>query len=318
MKADNFTNKQKGDYKSLVTTYTETRAGFVDLALEKNRIATPFVEQARSLKLDASKAKSPDDLLRMPKIRSAMLKAAGLSDKAETHLEESDKELAIQNLVDKFLKPAGTGFVEELVYRFLLTKGDTLGGSMRNIGGAWAKRKFASVIVARLRNAGVKIEFLLNSSKQWVDGEQEVNIETIKGISWKTVNKQRTILFDMTVDLVDKKNIDVCLFSLCNVDRDSKAFQNAANYIALGELKGGIDPAGADEHWKTGNSALSRIRKAFASRTIKPKTFFVAAAIEEAMAKEIWGQLQDKTLSSAANLNKREQLDKLCDWLINL
>ena len=31
----------------------------------------------------------------------------------------------------------------------------------------------------------------------------------------------------------------------------------------FGELKGGIDPAGADEHWKTGNSALVRIRKAF-------------------------------------------------------
>ncbi len=40
--------------KSLVTTYEETRAGFVALALEKNRRATPFIEEARSLKAAAS------------------------------------------------------------------------------------------------------------------------------------------------------------------------------------------------------------------------------------------------------------------------
>ena len=47
----------------LVTTYEEIRAGFVSLALEKNRRATPFVEQARSLKAAASQAKIPADLL---------------------------------------------------------------------------------------------------------------------------------------------------------------------------------------------------------------------------------------------------------------
>ena len=29
----------------------------------------------------------------------------------------------------------------------------------------------------------------------------------------------------------------------------------------LGELKGGIDPAGADEHWKTGNAANITVDK---------------------------------------------------------
>ena len=48
----------------LITSYEEIRAGFVALALEKNRRATPFVEQARSLKAAASQAKTPADLLR--------------------------------------------------------------------------------------------------------------------------------------------------------------------------------------------------------------------------------------------------------------
>ena len=49
---------------------------------------------------------------------------------------------------------------------------------------------------------------------------------------------------------------------------------NTAAFVALGELKGGLDPAGADEHWKTANSALGRIRKGFAKKENKPFTFF--------------------------------------------
>ncbi len=30
----------------------------------------------------------------------------------------------------------------------------------------------------------------------------------------------------------------------------------AEKTLMLGELKGGIDPAGADEHWKTANTVL--------------------------------------------------------------
>lgn len=63
------------------------------------------------------------------------------------------------------------------------------------------------------------------------------------------------------VPTVDK-NVDLCLYASGLEDfnqivrRDDKA-------IMFGELKGGIDPAGADEHWKTGNSALNRIRTNF-------------------------------------------------------
>ena len=86
--------------------------------------------------------------------------------------------------------------------------------------------------------------------------------------------------------------------------------------IMFGELKGGIDPAGADEHWKTGNSALERIREAFGGYPVK--TSFVAAAIEKKMATEIYAQLINGTLSSAANLTQDSQLTAYCDWVINL
>ena len=89
-------------------------------------------------------------------------------------------------------------------------------------------------------------------------------------------------------------------------------------YIALGELKGGIDPAGADEHWKTANSALNRIRDSFAKTKHRPHTFFIGAAIENAMAKEIFKQLQDNILTRAGNLTNDAHVLEICSWLIGL
>jgi hypothetical protein len=83
-------------------------------------------------------------------------------------------------------------------------------------------------------------------------------------------------------------------------------------------LKGGIDPAGADEHWKTAGSALLRIKRAFQAEGLAPATFFVGAAIEKRMANEIWEQLADGTLSNAANLTVADQVSSLANWLCGL
>lgn len=139
---------------SLVTPYEAIRAGFVALALEKNRKATPFVAEARTLKVSASQANTPQELLEMESIKASLLTAAGVSDKAANHLTEADQKEAIQGLIDNFLEPAGKEFVEELVYRFLLTRGDTLGGSMRNLAGVIGERKLTRAIISTLSIAG--------------------------------------------------------------------------------------------------------------------------------------------------------------------
>jgi hypothetical protein len=83
-------------------------------------------------------------------------------------------------------------------------------------------------------------------------------------------------------------------------------------------LKGGIDPAGADEHWKTANSALQRVRTAFANEGLLPHTFFIGAAIQKAMAVEIVAQLESGVLSNAANLTNEQRLVAICQWLLTL
>lgn len=86
----------------------------------------------------------------------------------------------------------------------------------------------------------------------------------------------------------------------------------------MGELKGGIDPAGADEHWKTARTALDRIHKAFTKHRLKPHTFFIGAAIEAKMASEIWTLLQRGILENAANLTDEDQIASITRWLCGL
>ncbi len=308
--------KHLSSASDLVTSYEETRAGFIALALEKNMQATPFVTQAKHLREVASKASQPDDLIAMTEIRSAVLKASGLSDKAEKYFDEKDKEKAIMGLVEKFLRPAGSSFVDELVYRFLLTKGDTLGGMMRNIEGKWAQSKFTEILTAALDNAGFAHQvFPSSASHGLAEATDEVEMGQVKAISWRRGTRERTIIFNTKLRVVEK-NVDAILYDAFPADHPDIRNQVDRRFLAFGELKGGIDPAGADEHWKTGSTALNRIRSAFSKLSPSPSTFFVASAIESAMAKEIWGQLTDGVLTNAANLNKISQMTSLANWVV--
>lgn len=121
------------------------------------------------------------------------------------------------------------------------------------------------------------------------------------------------MLFDKTPPFINK-NIDVILLHVAS--GSTVALNSPNSYLACGELKGGIDPAGADEHWKTAKSALDRIRGAF--KDPPPRLFFVGAAIEAAMAVEILLQLHSGELDHAANLTSPAQLSDLASWLVSL
>jgi len=303
----------------LETPYEAVRAGFVALALEKNRRATPFVAMARALKAAASKASVPNDLLRITEIERALLTAAGISDKATKHLQKTDKVEAIKGLIETFLEPAGANFVEELVYRFLLTRRDTLGGSMRNVGGFMAQKKLTRSLLAHLKLAGKPCQWLHTKTKAWsMLPSDDTDIELqLRGLSWVSKKGHRTLIYNLKVPVV-RNNVDLCLFD-CNASQISPSlYRSPTSYIALGELKGGIDPAGADEHWKTARSALNRINFAFQEEKRKPHTFFIGAAIEAKMASEIWSLLESGVLENAANLTEENQIASITRWLCTL
>ena len=310
-------------YESLITPYEETRAVFISLALEKNKKATPFVEEAKALKAMARQANHPKDLLKINNIQSSLLTAAGISDKARSHLREEDKHKAILGLIENFLEPSGRYFVDELVYRFLLTRGDSLGGSLRNLAGFIGEWRFTRILMSTLSVLGQDFKYLDAKSRKWINFNLEPELEKkVKGLHWLSQGNNRTLIYNLTVPVVGK-NVDLCLFNCSHEDivlgkNENSTHYDSEKYLALGELKGGIDPSGADEHWKTANSALERIRNAFSTENFQPYTFFVGTAIEKAMAEEIYQQLERHILTNGANLSNEQQVVSLCSWLIDI
>ncbi len=258
-------------------------------------------------------------MLNIAEIQPGLLTAAGVSDKATNHLQDSDKREAVDGLIKNFLEPAGANFIEELVFRFLLTRGDTLGGSMRNIGGFMAQKKLTRAILACLKLSGQKCHWLHKDTKTWADlPDDDSDVElSLRGLSWNGRRGPRTLLYNVTVPLM-KNNVDLCLFNCPFGKLTREIIHTPSAYLALGELKGGIDPAGADEHWKTASTALDRIHKAFARKKLKPHTFFIGAAIEAKMALEVWEMLKSRGLENAANLTDETHITSVTSWLCSL
>lgn len=306
----------------LVTSREKTRAGFISLALEKNYLAFPYIEEAKTLKSLAGTVTQAKDLLKIEDLAVGLLTASGLSEKSLNYLTDEDKTQAIREMIEKFLEPAGDGFVDELVYRYLLTKGDALGGKARNLAGILGERKFLRSLLSVFNLSGMNYQWKDGETKSWhARPKDDTDIEKrIKGLSWEKNGRRRVLMSNIRVPIV-KKNVDLSILEGTVSDLGSgnqSLVYKIDAYVALGELKGGIDPAGADEHWKTANSALERIRKNFGRRKHKPQIFFIGAAIEDSMASEIFKHLQVGSLNNAANLTNDDQLVSICEWIVNL
>ncbi len=305
--------------QDLETTDKAVRDEFIALALEKNRRATPFVALARALKGAAAKAKTPTDLLKIEEIQTALVIAAGVSDEVAHYLHASDKREVVLNLVKNFLEPAGVNFVEELVFRFLLARGETLSGSMRNISSFRVQKKLTRFLLADLQLAGTQCQWLRAKTQVWAElPDDDADVElSLRGLSWRNAKGQRTLMYNVTIPFF-RNNVDLSLFTCGPQDLTPETLNTPSSYLALGELKGGIDPAGADEHWKTARTALNRIHEAFSKHKLKPHSFFIGAAIETKMATEIWEMLKTGSLENAANLTNDDQLVSIARWLCNL
>lgn len=309
--------------EDLITTHEETRAGFLAIALEKNMVGDPYVKQALAFKSMVSFTNGPDDFLTMPSIRPFLLTAAGLSEKSLQHLNTEDCTFVIKELIDKFLKPAGSAYIDETIYRFLLTKGDAVGGTMRNRIGAMGQEKLVRCILSCMNVRGITYEWVdgNNSTFKWLaKRNNDTGVEkTLKALYWTNSQGSRVLGFNMTNAIV-KKNIDICLYNAnkINYEQGKIAKTHPERAIMLGELKGGIDPAGADEHWKTANTALDRIRTSYTARGLQIQTSFVGAAIERAMAGEIYSQLKNGIMTNSANLTNTNQLVEYCNWLLDI
>ena len=211
--AEKITNKALIKRASdLVTSREQTRAGFISMALEKNYLAVPYIEEAKALKALSSNIKKPEDLLKVKDLRVGLLTASGLSDKSLNHLTEDDKIIAIKGLIKEFLEPAGENFIDELVYRYLLTKGDALGGKARNLAGSLGERKFLRSIISVFNVIGITFKWKDSDTNLWLDKtSDDKGIENrIKAFHWMKGERSRLMLLNINVPLV-QKNVDLSI-----------------------------------------------------------------------------------------------------------
>jgi Restriction endonuclease BsobI len=327
----NFLQKEKmiNNYiqiaSDLVTTHESHRNGFLEYALRKSKESIPYIDKAKALKLILEqKTKSPKDILMLDEIKGSCCEAAGVSVKANKFLSKTDLDEILLEFIKEFLEPAGKQYIEEFIYRYLLTLGDALGGRMRNLVGSIANEKLTRFVISQLQVLELNFKYFNKISKTWLKSNDYTidQVTDIRSIQWTLKNEQkRQLIYNLSVPIV-KNNIDLVVLN-CHSDslsgeEFSKIIQNATNYEVLGELKGGIDPAGADEHWKTANTALTRVRESFRKYNIDIPLVFIGAAIETKMSNEIFSQYSKGELMNCANLTVENQLISLCNWLVTV
>ncbi|MFH1893463.1 MAG: AvaI/BsoBI family type II restriction endonuclease [Candidatus Zixiibacteriota bacterium] len=180
----------------LVTSHRAVCDGFLLQALTKTQKATPYTEKARDFFRILSAIQDISGIGSRADIQEQLLFAAGFSDKARSHLTGEELSRALQRVLESIASHTPDGWREELVYRYLLTRGDSLGGSMRNITGALAGKQFSEAVIGALHERGVTPSVVRSSS----------NRDKIQSIAWQS----RLLLFDKKPIFIGK-NIDVIL-----------------------------------------------------------------------------------------------------------
>jgi len=271
----------------LITTNDERAAGFALYADRRNQELKPYIMRAGLVRDWVNRTiAEPSQRYSIPaELAVDLAMAAGISVKAQSHVSPDFKATAIAALLDA--AQSSIDSESYILHRFLLSAGDALGGKMRNIVGSIADVRFKNAFVATL-----------NRKK----GVSDIDVSDERRVVWSNSAGIRIMQFNKLL-VATKKNQDVV------VTDDSDKL------IAVGELKGGIDPAGADEHWKTARTSLNRVRVACGADV---NIFFAGSAIETAMAQEIVQELTTGSLTFSSNLGKQEQLIELCEWLAAL
>jgi hypothetical protein len=112
---------------------------------------------------------------------------------------------------------------------------------MRNVGGVLAQRKLSRAIISTLALAGIHYKWLHSTNNLWtLMTDEDSGIEVhLRGLSWTKGRRRRTVIYNLTVPFL-KNNVDLCLLK-CSPEELPNSYRTASSYVALGELKGGID-----------------------------------------------------------------------------
>ena len=315
------------DPLEITTTWEEIAEGFLQQAMRQFELASPFVSRIVKAKSKLDRI-GPDltDLLnaaeRDQEVMEILLGASGFTEKAKSAIGlEETKRLLRLHLSEREQDSLGQDVIETILYRYALNCGDQLGGVKRNDTGRQAEIKFGEYLLKRMQTKykQVGVSYLPRSRHNFMNllgTDIKVLLESgLSALQWP----RRVLAFNTKCPFVGK-NVDMILLktprTISSRIEMRALLRERENYILCGELKGGIDPAGADEHWKTARTALDRIAGSFSTHA--PRLIFIGAAIEVAMAREIIARLKEGKLAGVANLCKPKQIETLVNWSVDL
>lgn len=286
----------------LISTAEDTASAFALQALRKTDLAISYLDAAEVFEAKLEKLDDIHQIINNEGIRGDLLTSVGISDKAKKYFTSESAKAYLEEIVKKIDAQTNKSLKLDLVNRFLLTSGDSMGGRSRNLIGREGGDRLIQFIREGLEKKEIHYEVVSNSQ------------DKITSLIWD----QRIMLFDVKPSWIGK-NIDVILLKDANGTNNIEIREKPELFLACGEIKGGADPAGSDEHWKTARSALERISDAFKEANCPcPKLFFAGLSIVPGVAKEIVDHLDHGKLSKASNLARAEQVAALADWLISL
>lgn len=265
-----------------------------------------------------------------------LCRAMGISNNSSNYLTRED---ILERINFKSLFENGEDektIIEEMKYRYLMGCGENMTGRMKNVSGRMGEQKFLDCFLSCLSDHVDEIYININGDWMRYSDQDELKIKNVKGISWVLDDKERVLLLDFVVPWASVR-VDVVLLdaSYINIDLkhpnirnredtdiygentliDTQKHNNIENYLASGELKSGVAPSGAIQLWK---SAIAAARKVRRKSTVDVKTFVILATIYESIAKDIEHHLEKGDIDKAANLTKKNQLEDICNWLIDL
>ncbi len=196
--------------------------------------------------------------------------------------------------------------------------GDGLGGTSRNEVGRVAMERLMRPLIARLFRRG-SLQRIVYSLKGRPDEDdsQEISqvlpaaeISDIEDLLQRFAEQRvkyhqidthigNSLLFDRQLRWLDSRNQEF------RIGPDLHSRVDDIDMAWAAEVKGGADPAGSDEHWKTATEALDRIiRAAEATGRPTPKLSFIATILVERVARDVEDWIRQGKLTTAYNLTR--------------
>jgi hypothetical protein len=304
----------------LVTSSEQAQAAFVSILLDKGNSAILVIEEARALRAAVATCPTPMDLLEHHELWPSLLAAAGLVRREARQLNDDQQATAILTLIEEYLQPRGDQFAQELVDRFLVTKGTDLAPRARLLLSQRAQRRFAQAVLASLclRQIGPLLKATTAAPWQSWDGEKCGLPLGVRGIAWAGKDGPRTLLFNYRVPLCGRRFSAVLKRFFAGNQERPQRFDHPNDYLALGEIDAAPDNRGGKAAWQRADMDLRNAERLFEVKAAHPRTFFIGAAISLLTAEAVWQALELGTLSNAANANDAAQLGGICQWLIRL